>query len=428
MINSQRSLEEKAKDENSHNHHHHHQIDKKNKKKKIILKPKEYRNTDLSIKPEKIGKDELAKIVDLVNKVKDQVDLVYIDPSEVESIDKKEEKGLAFKNKIIFSSKNADYVLVIEGAENLSGAETPTALSSSSESVVADDSTHLNSKYGVYKKVKSNEDINQIKDYLISNKLDFVIIDLDDWRIIPLENIIASLQSTDIEIFAVAKSIDEVETLFTILELGVDGVVISVQDADEIDRVSKIINKSRFEIKPAVIEEIIDVGMGERVCIDTVSMLTQGEGMLVGNKSNFLFLVHNESIGSSFTSPRPFRVNAGAVHCYTIIPGGTTNYLSELEAGSQVYIVNDKGIARVVGVGRAKIESRPLRLFKAKINDNEFGSIIVQNAETIRFLQKDGDILPVTHAKKGDSVLVYSKPPTGRHFGMEVSNEYILEK
>jgi 3-dehydroquinate synthase II len=67
-------------------------------------------------------------------------------------------------------------------------------------------------------------------------------------------------------------------------------------------------------------------------------------------------------------------------------------------------------------------------LFKAKINEKEYGSIIVQNAETIRFLGEDGSILPVTHAKKGDSILVYSKPPTGRHFGMEVSNEYILEK
>jgi 3-dehydroquinate synthase II len=311
---------------------------------------------------------------------------------------------------------------------SLSSASALSNSSSSTSSPTLLDKNSVTSKYGIYKKVKSNEDIHQIKDYLVSNKLSFVIIDLEDWRIIPLENIIASLQSTSIEIFAVAKSIDEVETLFTVLELGVDGVIISIQNSDELKQVSSIINKSTFEIKPAVIEEIVDVGMGERVCIDTVSMLSQGEGMLVGNRSNFLFLVHNESIGSSFTSPRPFRVNAGAVHCYTIIPGGTTNYLSELESGSQVYIVNDKGIGRVVGVGRAKIESRPLKLFKAKINEKEYGSIIVQNAETIRFLGEDGSILPVTHAKKGDSILVYSKPPTGRHFGMEVSNEYILEK
>ena len=30
--------------------------------------------------------------------------------------------------------------------------------------------------------------------------------------------------------------------------------------------------------------------------------------------------------------------------------------------------------------------------------------------------------------KKGDSVLAFVKPATGRHFGMEVSDEYILEK
>jgi 3-dehydroquinate synthase II len=173
--------------------------------------------------------------------------------------------------------------------------------------------------------------------------------------------------------------------------------------------------------------EIKDVGVGERVCIDTVSMLSEGEGMLVGNKSNFLFLVHNESIGSSFTSPRPFRVNAGAVHCYTITPDGTTKYLSELESGSQVLIVNIKGLTRTVSVGRSKIETRPLKLFKA-IYKSEVGSIIVQNAETIRFLDKDGKILPVTHVKIGDEILVYSRNPAGRHFGMEVSDEYIIEK
>lgn len=399
---------------------------RKNQNKKIIVKPTGYDDSDLSILPANLKKNELDKFINLVNDLKDEIDLVFINPSEIDSIDK--DKVEAFKEKIVFYSKDADYVIVDDsnsentqkGARSQSSAPAPNLLE---EKV-----STKRSRYGIYRNVKSNEDITQIKEYLVSNNFSFVIIELDDWRIIPLENIIASLQSTSIEIFAVAKSIDEVETLFTILELGVDGVVITANSPDEIKKVSNIIHKSKFEIRPAVIEEIVDVGMGERVCIDTVSMLNQGEGMLVGNKSNFLFLIHNESIGSSFTSPRPFRVNAGAVHCYTIIPGGTTNYLSELESGSQVFIVNDKGLARVVVVGRAKIESRPLKLFRAKISDNEHGSIIVQNAETIRFLGKDGSILPVTHVKVGDSILVYSKPPTGRHFGMEVSNEYILEK
>ncbi len=386
------------------------------KPKKIIIKPSTYYNSDLSTTPDKYDKydkDELYKFKNLISIISDKIDLVYINPSELTSVERTE----IFNGKIIFNSEEADYVIINDSTK----LNKVRNLSSTKK-----DCAHI--KYGMYKRIKSNEDIDQIKEFLTVNNLSFVIIDLDDWRIIPLENIIASFQSTDIEIFAVAKSIDEVETLFTVLELGVDGVVISAENAEEIKQINGIINKKTFEIKSAVIKEIIDVGMGERVCIDTVSMLDKGEGMLVGNRSNFLFLVHNESIGSSFTSPRPFRVNAGAVHCYTLIPDGTTNYLSELESGSQVFIVNEKGVARVVVVGRAKIESRPLKLFKASINEDEYGSIIVQNAETIRFLRKDGSILPVTHAKVGDSVLVFSKPPTGRHFGMEVSNEYILEK
>jgi len=285
---------------------------------------------------------------------------------------------------------------------------------------------HTLKKIGIYKKIHSNNDIQQIK--LLSEKgIDFVIIDVDDWKIIPLENIIAMMQETNVEIFATARSVNEIETLFTVLELGVDGVIFETNDEEKIVKIKNIIENTNFNISSAKIVEIKDIGIGERVCIDTVSMLTEGEGMLIGNKSNFLFLIHNESIGSSFTSPRPFRVNAGAVHCYTITPDGTTKYLSELESGSQVLIVNTKGSARTVSVGRAKIETRPLRLFKARY-ENEIGSIVVQNAETIRFLDKNGKILPVTHAKLGDEILVYSKRATGRHFGMEVSNEFIIEK
>ena len=235
------------------------------------------------------------------------------------------------------------------------------------------------------------------------------------------------MQGTNVEIFATARSVNEIETLFTVLELGVDGVIFETNDEEKIAKIKNIIENTNFNISSAKIVEIKDIGIGERVCIDTVSMLTEGEGMLIGNKSNFLFLIHNESIGSSFTSPRPFRVNAGALHCYTITPDGTTKYLSELESGSQVLIVNTKGSARTVYVGRAKIETRPLRLFKA-LYEKEIGSIVVQNAETIRFLDKNGKILPVTHAKLGDEILVYSKRATGRHFGMEVSNEFIIEK
>ena len=207
---------------------------------------------------------------------------------------------------------------------------------------------------GYFKKVTSNLDVDEIEG-ASENGAEFVIVEASDWKIIPLENIIAKLQKSKTKVFATAKSSQEVATLFAVLELGVDGVILSTDSVEEVDRASQQLTTARFLITRAKIIEVKDVGTGERVCVDTASMMRLGEGMLVGSRSNFMLLVHNESVGSSFTSPRPFRVNAGAVYCYTIVPGGGTRYLSEIESGSEVWIVNKEGIARSAVVGRSKI-------------------------------------------------------------------------
>jgi 3-dehydroquinate synthase II len=276
-----------------------------------------------------------------------------------------------------------------------------------------------------YKKVMSNLDIDDI--HRASERgADFVIVDAPNWKIIPLENIIARVHNSKTKVFATAKNSQEVATLFSVLELGVDGVILSTDSQDEVERVRKQLTSVRFPISYAKIIEVKDVGIGERVCVDTASMMRVGEGMLIGSKSNFMLLVHNESVGSSFTSPRPFRVNAGAVYCYTIVPDGTTRYLSEIESGSEVWIVNEEGFARSAIVGRSKIETRPLRLIRAEIDEQQ-GTVILQNAETIRLISKDGKLLSVTDVRTGDEVLGYAKQAQGRHFGMEV-DEFIVEK
>ncbi|MEK0342926.1 MAG: 3-dehydroquinate synthase II [Nitrosopumilus sp.] len=280
-------------------------------------------------------------------------------------------------------------------------------------------------KVGRKFKVLSNADIENILS-AAKKGLDFVIVEVKDWKIIPLENIIAKLHKIHTKIFAIARTPKEVRKMFSILDVGVDGVIFSTS-INEVKEAMVYLGTSSFEMKTAKIIEIKEVGDGERVCVDTASMLHKGEGMLIGNRSNFFFLVHNESVGSSFTSPRPFRVNAGAVHCYTLAPDGTTNYLSEVETGSEVLILNSKGNARRVIVGRSKIERRPMLMIKAAIGE-EIGGIIAQDAETIRFVKPNGQLISVTHLKKGDKVMVHAKPAMGRHFGMEVSDEYILEK
>jgi 3-dehydroquinate synthase II len=281
-------------------------------------------------------------------------------------------------------------------------------------------------KIGRKFQILSNSDIDDILE-IAKKGLDFVIIEVKDWKIIPLENIIAKLHKINTKIFAIADTPEEVRKMFSILDVGVYGVIFTALSINEVSEVMVYLGTKNFEMKPAKITEIIEVGDGERVCVDTASILHKDEGMLIGSRSNFMFLVHNESVGSSFTSPRPFRVNAGAVHCYTLSPDGTTNYLSEVETGSEVLILNSKGKARRVTVGRSKIERRPMLMIKATV-DGETGGIIAQDAETIRFVKSNGQLVSVTHLKKGDTVMVHAKPATGRHFGMEVSDEYILEK
>lgn len=347
------------------------------------------REKELIILP-KVPRAQLARFIPQLES--EGIRTIYLDPK----------KGHG-RLRTIFESNLADYVVLDAGAAKPRGK-----------------------KAGRRFKVLSNKDIDGI---LAESKkgLDFVIVEVKDWRIIPLENIIAKLHKIHTRIFAIARTPEEVRKMFSILEVGVDGVIYSASSIGQVREAMLYIGTRHFELKQARITEIREVGDGERVCVDTASMLHAGEGMLVGSRSNFLFLVHNESVGSSFTSPRPFRVNAGAVHCYTLSPDGTTSYLSELETGSEVLIVDSKGMARRATAGRSKIERRPMLMIKAS-DSEETGGIIAQDAETIRFVRPNGRLVSVTHLKKGDTVLVHARPATGRHFGMEVSDEYILEK
>lgn len=276
-----------------------------------------------------------------------------------------------------------------------------------------------------FKIVSSNKDIEEITE-AIKSGVEFVVVQGLDWKIIPLENIIAKLQQAKGKIYTTAKTAEEVITMFGVLEFGVDGVILSTDSVDEVNKSMQYLEMKIFPIKAAKIVSVKDLDSGERVCVDTTSILKTGEGMLVGSQSNFMFLIHNESVGSSFTSPRPFRVNAGAVHCYTVTSDDSTKYLSEIEAGTEIMIVNKEGLSRRVSVGRSKIETRPLRLIRAE-SEGKTGSVVLQNAETIRLLTSDGTMLPVTQAKVGDEILAYTKNPSGRHFGLEV-NEFIVEK
>ncbi len=244
---------------------------------------------------------------------------------------------------------------------------------------------------------------------------------------IPLENLIAGLQKLDVEIIAGVQNAEEAKLALETLEHGSDGVLLDTDNPSEIKKVVAVRDESQqvvLELKPARVTRVKPLGMGDRVCVDTCSLLGVGEGMLVGSQSNGLFLVHAESEESEYVAARPFRVNAGPVHAY-IKTGEKTRYLSELGAGDEVTVVDSKGRTRTVIVGRVKIERRPLMLVEAEVNGKIIKTIL-QNAETIKLVSPDGWPVSIAELKEGDEVLVHYEE-VARHFGMGIE-ETIIEK
>lgn len=237
-----------------------------------------------------------------------------------------------------------------------------------------------------------------------------------DWEIIPLENLIAQNK----ELIFPVKNLEEAKVALTVLEKGVWGVLIQSADPAVIKDIVSFAKKigSSFALEEFTIKEVQKVSMGDRVCIDTITDMGMGEGMLVGNYSNAFFLVHAESVENPYVNPRPFRVNAGAVHAYIMMPGGKTTYLDELRTGDEVLLVNHKGESTLSTVGRLKIEKRPMLNIIAEAGGKEV-SLILQNAETIRLTTPDGQPISVVKLKKGDKVMGYTEAG-GRHFGYKI--------
>ncbi|MCS7094875.1 MAG: 3-dehydroquinate synthase II [Thaumarchaeota archaeon] len=274
-------------------------------------------------------------------------------------------------------------------------------------------------------RVREQSDIEALR-ALSGKGVEAILLEPEDLKVIALENAIATLQGTGLKIFARARTLQEVELIAGALEAGVDGLVVGRELIKDLRVIREVISTpSRLELREARVREVMSMGLGERACVDTTSILRVGEGVLVGNMSKLLFLVHSESVGSKLTPPRPFRVNAGSVHCYVLVSAGRTAYLSELRSGSRVLAVSRDGSCRIVSVGRVKIERRPLVNVVAEVDD-VIGSVALQGAETIRLVSPGGELLDVTSISGGERVLVWTSGAAARHMGMAV-NEFIEE-
>ncbi len=287
-------------------------------------------------------------------------------------------------------------------------------------STIAEDGDFMLGRDVVEREIREKKDEEEILALTLSKK---VVVRGGDWMIIPLENLLSRAKNLFVEI----DELEDGRTALSILEKGVDGVVINNFDPNAVRHIIRMLKQEseKFELIPAKIKRIVPLGLGDRVCVDTCSSMIVGEGMLVGNSSQALFLVHSESVENPFVNTRPFRVNAGPVHSYIRLADGQTKYLSEIQSGDRVLIVNFEGKSYPAVVGRAKVERRPLVLVEAEENGQDI-SVILQNAETIRLTQSNGKAVSLVDLKEGSEVLVY-REGSARHFGVKI-DETIVEK
>jgi 3-dehydroquinate synthase class II len=305
-----------------------------------------------------------------------------------------------------------------------------------------------------------------------------VVVDAPDWRVIPLENLVALRRDRPGTLYALARTPQQAGLFADTLETGVHGVVLAPESPQAIIEADQELRKrwkepkpvptvaiatqgievvgepttppksqmaqisqmtapasaesgssatgpttsaaaTRPFLEPATVISLADGGMGDRVCVDTTSLFRNGEGLLVGSTARSFCLVHAETLESEYIRPRPFRVNAGAVHMYLFAPEGKTRYLSELAAGQPVLAVHADGIHRVLTVGRAKIERRPHTLVTWRTADGRTGNAVLQTAETIRLVGADGAPIAVTDLKAGATILVHCEE-AARHTGLPV--------
>lgn len=256
---------------------------------------------------------------------------------------------------------------------------------------------------------------------------DYIIINCLDWRVIPLENLIARTRGKS-KLIGEVSNVEDAKLVLETLELGTDGVLMNASDADELIKAIAVVKKQapKIELVPAKVTGVKQISTGARVCVDTCDLMAPGEGMLVGVQAAGFFLVEAEVHENPYVQSRPFRVNAGSLSMYTLASLQNTRYLSELKAGDEVLIIDRKGKVRPACVGRIKIELRPLILVEAEVEGKKIKTIL-QNAETIRLVTPKAS-KPVTELKAGDEVLAHVAASEGRHFGVAVSDERVIER
>jgi 3-dehydroquinate synthase class II len=276
---------------------------------------------------------------------------------------------------------------------------------------------------------------------LVKRGYDFVVIDMHHATYIPFELLLAEAEALPTRILrfvpiqGLQGTVDEVHqalNAFGTLESGID-VLFRSRNAKEIKQLDSEIQevlRGRMKLVEAEVVAVQHTGLGHRVCVDTTTLMTPEEGMIVGSTGWGGIFVCSETHYLPHMNLREFRCNAGGVHSYVWGPSNVAVYLAELRAGSRVLAVDTEGKTRVVTVGRVKIERRPLLLIECRVKADDpperYIKTFLQNDWHVRIMGADRKVRNSTLVRPGDKLLAFADEP-GRHTGIKVS-ESIVEK
>ncbi len=253
-------------------------------------------------------------------------------------------------------------------------------------------------------------------------RVPWTLLTFTDPTKIPLEIVIAAAENSGGKTVTVVEDVSDAEIVKLVLEHGSDGLLLAPRHADDVVALAAILEPAdaRMELSPLTVTSVEHIGMGERACIDTCSLLDLDEGCLIGSFASGMFLSCSETHPLPYMPTRPFRWNAGAVHSYVLTPGNRTRYVSELRAGQPILAVRTDGSVREVRIGRVKIERRPLISVTAESKDGKTVNVIAQDDWHVRLLGPGGSVNNVTELKPGDVLLGYV-PTEARHVGLPIT-------
>ncbi|WP_410176610.1 3-dehydroquinate synthase II [Sinorhizobium medicae] len=266
----------------------------------------------------------------------------------------------------------------------------------------------------------------------LGRRYPWLLLQLKDVTNIPLELAIATLQGTStrlVRIISDPLDVDGAVLSLGVMESGPDCLMFSPRTTGALDAFLERLESLRLDKLPLSTGTVLrtsPVGMGHRSCVDLVTIFDKNEGMLVGSTSHGGLLCCPEVFPMPYMDLRPFRVNAGAVHSYVYGPGGRTNYLSELRAGTPAMVVGIDGTTRTSRVGRVKTEIRPLRLIEVGFKEDVVLNLFLQDDWHVRIYSDRGQPICLSDLKAGDRILGHLGK-AGRHVGLRI-DETIVER